>query len=264
MTTLDCYQIDAFTPRVFHGNPAAVVPLRQWLPDDLLQAIAQENNLSETAFFLPRGDGYHLRWFTPGTEVKLCGHATLATAHLLFSELGHVGEQIRFHTLSGELVVERDGSGYRMRFPRRDPVAAVLDPYLCAAMGRKPEEQWEAGEDTLLLYPDRAALEALQPDFARLAEVDTRGVIATAPGEGEYDFHSRFFAPAVGVNEDPVTGSAHCALTPFWAEKLGRNELNALQCSARQGWIRCTLLDDGVWLQGQAVLYARGTLLLPV
>ena len=263
MTELDCYTIDAFTDRVFHGNPAAVIPLEHTLEDAQMQAIAMENNLSETAFFLPQGDDFHLRWFTPGTEVKLCGHATLATAHLLFTELGHTSEQITFHTLSGPLTVERLPRGYRMRFPRRDPQPATLDPYLCAAMGSKPEEQWQAGEDTLLLYSDKQQLDALQPDFARLAEVRTRGIIATAPGDDDYDFYSRFFAPAVGVNEDPVTGSAHCALTPFWATRLEQTTLHAMQRSARQGWLHCTLLDDAVLLEGQAVLYARSRLQLP-
>ncbi len=263
MSELDCYTIDAFTDRVFHGNPAAVIPLSEWLEDAQMQAIAMENNLSETAFFVPRGEDYHLRWFTPGTEVKLCGHATLATAHLLFTELGHAGERITFHTRSGPLTVERQENGYRMRFPRREPKPATLDPYLCAAMGSKPEEQWQAGEDTLLYYSDKQQLDALQPDFARLAEVDTRGVIATAPGDGEFDFYSRFFAPAVGVNEDPVTGSAHCALAPFWAARLEKNSLKAMQRSSRQGWLSCSLQEDAVLLEGQAVLYAHAHLQLP-
>ncbi len=260
---LQAYQIDAFTRRVFQGNPAAVVPLRQWLPERLMQRIAMENNLSETAFFVPEGDRYHLRWFTPDTEVSLCGHATLATAHLLFTELGHDGQRICFHTASGLLEVTRADEGYRMRFPRCEPQPTQLDPYVCAAMGCKAEQQWQAGENVLLLYPDRATLERLQPDFPRLAETTGHGVIATTPGDGAFHFFSRFFAPALGVNEDPATGSAHCALAPFWGQRLGKQHLHALQCSPRRGWIDCILEPEHVILQGQAVLYARFQIPLP-
>lgn len=255
---LDIYQVDAFTDTVFSGNPAAVCPLDAWLPDTTLQAIAGENNLSETAFFVAEGAGFRLRWFTPGVEVKLCGHATLATASVLFEQLHYDAEQIVFHTLSGALHVRRAGTGLSMDFPvhsmeKVDPPAA-----LTAAIGLPAEECFQdSNDDYMLVYPAQAAIKGLQPAMQALLEIPARGIIVTAPGV-HHDFVSRFFAPRVGINEDPVTGSAHCSLTPYWAERLQKTQLRARQVSARGGEVQCELQGDRVVLNGQARLYMQG------
>ena len=253
------YQIDAFAERLFAGNPAAVCPLQEWLPDELLQAIARENNLSETAYFVPLGPGhYHIRWFTPGREVDLCGHATLATAYVLFHELGEAGNRLRFDSRSGELVVEREGDWLILDFPAQPPQACGAPDGLLEALGGEPREVWFAAEDYIVVYGSEQAVRGLAPDFGALAGVGARGVAVTAPGSEGVDFVSRFFAPRVGVNEDPVTGSAHCKLTPLWAERLGKNELIARQISARGGELRCTLVDERVRLAGRGVSYLKG------
>lgn len=257
------YQVDAFTNRAFAGNPAAVCPLGAWLPDDVMQAIAAEINLSETAFFVPSGDGYALRWFTPTTEVDLCGHATLASAFVLMTELSPVRTQVVFSTKSGPLTVAKIGEKLIMDFPSRPPVAVVAPAAaLAAALGRTPAAVWEA-RSLVAVFDDAEAVRGLRPDFQQIAALDTYGVIATAPGTGadaDADFVSRFFAPRQGVPEDPVTGSAHCTLTPYWSARLGRNRLHARQVSARGGEIDCELRGDRVSLVGQAVLVVRGTL----
>ena len=251
------YQIDAFTPRLFGGNPAAVCPLGEWLPDETLQAIAAENNLSETAFYVPAGDRFRLRWFTPRREVPLCGHATLATAHLLLNVFESKANQVVFDTLSGELRVERDGDRLAMDFPAKPPRPGEPPEGMLAALGGEPLE-FLRGHYYLAVYESEAEVRALRPDFPALATMD-EAVIVTAPGD-EVDFVSRFFAPTYGVDEDPVTGSAHCTLAPFWAERQCKPWLEARQLSERGGEIHCEYHDDRVILTGQSVLYLTGTI----
>lgn len=253
------YQIDAFADSLFTGNPAAVCPLQAWLPDEVLQKIAAENNLSETAFFAREGDGYRIRWFTPGVEVNLCGHATLATAYAVFAFEGHPGDVIQFASRSGTLRVRRDGDRLVLDFPADAPRREAAVPGLVEAIGRQPVEEWKGRTDYLLVYERQADVEALAPDFTRLRAVEARGIIVSAPGEA-VDFVSRFFAPRVGVDEDPVTGSAHTTLTPYWANRLGKNDLSAMQLSRRRGWLQCRLAGDRVEIAGKAVPYLRGTI----
>jgi predicted PhzF superfamily epimerase YddE/YHI9 len=253
---LPIYQIDAFSSKIFAGNPAAVCPLTEWLPDTTLQAIAAENNLSETAYFVPNGPRFQLRWFTPRCEVDLCGHATLASAFVLFHELHEPGGLIRFDTQSGELTVARDGDWLTLDFPSRPPGAVSPDAGLLAALGGNPVEIL-AARDYLVRYATEAEVRALTPDMQALTRIDKFAVIATAPGN-DCDFVSRFFAPSKGVPEDPVTGSAHCTLTPYWAEKLGKCKLNARQISERGGELVCTLAGNRVKIAGRAALYLRG------
>lgn len=250
------YQVDAFASRAFSGNPAAVCPLDAWLDDSLLQAIADENNLSETAFFVPDGDGFALRWFTPTTEIDLCGHATLASAHVLFNILGYAGERIRFRTRSGELVVERAGTALAMDFPALPPRPCPAPPALLAGLGATPTAIL-AADDYIAVFDDEASVRALAPDFACFRRLDRRGVVVTAPGS-DVDFVSRFFAPKVGIAEDPVTGSAHCELTPYWAARLGKNELSARQVSRRGGELGCRLHGARVIVSGRAVTFLQG------
>jgi PhzF family phenazine biosynthesis protein len=252
------YQVDAFTSDLFRGNPAAVCPLQEWLPDDTLQAIALENNLSETAFFTRDGDGFKLRWFTPAVEVDLCGHATLASAFVIMSEIVRGSHEVRFQTRSGELVVRREGDRYAMDFPARPPAECQPHPDLIRALGGNPERVLGA-RDYLVVYGSEAEVRSLKPDMARLAATDRFAVIVTAAGR-DVDFVSRFFAPAKGVPEDPVTGSAHCTLIPYWAERLGKTELHALQVSPRGGELWCEHLGDRVRMSGNAVLYLSGTI----
>jgi PhzF family phenazine biosynthesis protein len=257
---LKIFQVDAFASAVFEGNPAAVVPLEAWPDDALLQAIALENNLSETAFFVAQGEGFRLRWFTPNSEVDLCGHATLAAAHVLFEHLGWDQPEIRFASNSGPLVVRRDGDWLVMDFPavRSEPVAVPQD--LQAGLGVLPETVL-AGTDYLVVLDSAAAVQALKPDFVRLARLDRRGVIVTAPGK-DCDFVSRCFYPALAVDEDPVTGSAHCQLSPYWAERLGKQALIARQLSDRGGRVDCQLEGDRVVLSGRAMTYLEGRIFL--
>ncbi|GAB4415231.1 MAG: PhzF family phenazine biosynthesis protein [Bacteroidia bacterium] len=260
MTTLPIYQVDAFATRLFEGNPAAVCPLDHWLPDAQMQAIAAENNLSETAFFVPEGRGYRLRWFTPTVEVDLCGHATLASAHVLFAHLGHPEAVIRFETRSGPLDVRQAAGLYEMDFPALPLRPVEPPPALLAALGMQPLYT-ALGMDYLALLDSEAALVALDPDLEQVAQLPARGLIVTAPGETA-DFVSRFFVPQSGVPEDPVTGSAHCALAPFWAQRLGKDSLLAHQRSRRGGELRCTLRGDRVVLAGQALTYLAGNIFL--
>jgi len=245
------YQVDAFATRAFEGNPAAVCPLESWLDDGLLQAIAEENNLSETAFFVPSEIGFDLRWFTPVKEVDLCGHATLATAHVLFEHLGHAGPVIAFETRSGVLTVRRKGDLLEMNFPACWPKPCEAPEILVKGLGQPPLEVL-AADDYLAVYDSEAIIHAITPDFALLAQLDLRGVIVTAPGT-DADFVSRFFAPRLGVPEDPVTGSAHCTLAPYWAGRLGKQRLSARQISKRGGGLSCELKGDRVLLSGAAV-----------
>jgi PhzF family phenazine biosynthesis protein len=255
---LPLYQIDAFTGTRFRGNPAAVCPLESWLPDDLLQAIAAENNLSETAFCVAVADGWELRWFTPVTEVDLCGHATLAAAQVLFSTGRARVEEITFHSRSGPLCVRREDGLLTLDFPAKTPEPCPAPEALTAGLGRAPVSCLRAA-DYLAVFSSQREIEEITPDFGILRKLDLRGVIITAPG-GECDFVSRFFAPNCGIDEDPVTGSAHCALTPFWAGRLGKTSLTARQLSRRGGELRCRLAGDRVLISGEAVLYLEGTI----
>jgi PhzF family phenazine biosynthesis protein len=258
--TLRQYQVDAFASQPFEGNPAAVCPLDRWPDDSLLQAIANENNLSETAFFVPSGSRFELRWFTPAAEVNLCGHATLATAHVLFEHLGYSEPTVVFTTRGGELRVTRDGAHLCMDFPASHPAPCTAPRRLIDGLGVRPAATL-AAEDYIAVLADEAAVRAVQPDSAALAQLDLRGVIVTAPGDNA-DFVSRFFAPRFGIPEDPVTGSAHCALTPYWAARLGRERLTATQVSARGGTLQCQLQGERVLLAGRAVTVMEAQWLL--
>lgn len=252
------YQVDAFTDRVFGGNPAAVCPLERWLPDATMQAIAAESNLADTAFFVREGDAYALRWFTPTVEVDLCGHATLASAYVILHHLEPGRDRVTFRTLkAGTLVVTRRGERLAMDFPARPPVPVARPADLVAALGRPPTALL-GSRDYLAVYDDAADVAALAPDLAAVAKLDRWGMIATAPGKDGVDFVSRFFAPANGIPEDPVTGSAHCTLVPYWAARLGKTQLEARQISRRGGALACTLEGDRVIIAGRAVLYLEG------
>jgi len=255
------YQVDAFTGRVFGGNPAAVCPLSEWLPDAVLQAIAAENNLAETAFFVPQHQGYLLRWFTPTVEVDLCGHATLASGYVVTHILAPQQSSVMFDTLkAGRLEVRRDGDLLAMDFPSWPPAATPVDPRILTALGRAPAEGFFAHDRILAVYDHAEEVAALKPDFAKMRDVPALGTIVTAPGDNGVDFVSRFFAPSHGVDEDWVTGSSHCVLTPYWASRLGKERLIARQISARGGDLVCTLRGDRVTLAGRAVLYLEGAI----
>jgi len=255
------YQVDAFTSRLFGGNPAAVCPLAEWLSDATMQAIAAENNLAETAFFVPQGEGYLLRWFTPTVEVELCGHATLASGYVVTHILTPERRSVRFDTLkAGPLEVMRDGDLLVMNFPAWPPEPSPADPRILAALGKMPKQSFVARGRTLVVYDRAEDVAALRPDFAAMRAVPGADAIATAPGDGDIDFVSRYFAPNHGVDEDPATGSAHCVLTPYWAGRLGKQQLRAQQISARVGDLVCTLRSDRITLAGRAVLYLEGTI----
>ena len=257
---LPLYQVDAFTDHVFGGNPAGIVPLERWLPDATMQAIAAENNLAETAFFVREAEGYALRWFTPTVEVDLCGHATLASAHVIFERLEPKCDAIDFRTMkAGTLTVARSGNELVMDFPARPPRPIDAPPALEAALGKRPVAVL-AARDLLAVYETERDVAALRPDFEAIRRLDAFAVIVTAPGEREIDFVSRFFAPSQGVPEDPVTGSAHCTLIPYWAERLGKMRLRARQVSARVGDLTCEMKGDRVAIAGKCVLYLEGTI----
>ena len=252
------FEVHSFTDKVFHGNPAGVCPLEDWLDDSLMQRIAAENNLSETAFFVHAGDHYDLCWFTPTLEVDLCGHATLASAYVLFDHLGYEGDAIVFQTRSGKLTVGRDGGFLVMDFPSR-PAEPTTSPDHLAAGLRQEIEQVFKSRDYMVVFESEDQVRELRPDFSELEQIDSEGVIVTAPGD-EVDFVSRFFAPRMGIAEDPVTGSAHSTLTPYWAERLGKNRLTARQVSERGGDLWCRQMGDRVHIAGRAALYLRGFL----
>jgi PhzF family phenazine biosynthesis protein len=260
VTEIPVYQIDAFASRPFTGNPAAVCPLDSWLPNDVMQAIAAENNLSETAFFVSRGDRFDLRWFTPEVEVDLCGHATLAAGYVVLDRLEPDLDQVAFDTRSGALVVRREEDGFSIDLPSRPAAPAEITAALVEALGQTPIGALRA-RDLVAVFPNADVVRRLRPDMARIATLDTFAVAVTAPGDGadaDVDFVSRFFAPQKGVPEDPVTGSVHCTLVPFWAARLGRDELRARQVSKRGGELRCTLDGDRVRLTGHATLVLEG------
>ncbi|MEY2467073.1 MAG: hypothetical protein QOD03_1594 [Verrucomicrobiota bacterium] len=249
------FETDAFAEKPFHGNPAGVCPLTKWLDDATMQNIAAENNLSETAFFVPRDEEFEIRWFTPAVEIDLCGHATLAAAFILFSELGFCGDTVRFHSASGILTVTRADGILKLDFPSRPPVTCAVPDELIRGLGKQPIEVLKA-RDYFVVYTTADDVRSLKPDFNLLGMLDAK-VIVTAPGD-DCDFVSRFFAPTAGVPEDPVTGSAHCTLIPYWSQRLGKTKLFARQVSKRGGELFCELAGDRVLIGGKAVLYSRG------
>jgi PhzF family phenazine biosynthesis protein len=255
------FQIDAFTDKLFAGNPAAVCPLDEWLADDVLQKIAIENNLAETAFFIKKETGnYHLRWFTPEIEMDLCGHATLASAHVLFEELAYPHDNIIFESKSGTLAVTKINDYLELDFPSRPPETALLPESISHALNIQPQEVWKA-RDYLLVYDSEEDIKNLKPNIGQLEQVniDPGGIIVTAKGN-EVDFISRFFTPQAAVFEDPVTGSAHCTLVPFWANRLSKTNFHARQISPRGGELFCDLRDDRVFIRGKAIKYLAGTI----
>ena len=252
------FQLDAFTTRRFSGNPAAVMPMDRFLPDSVLQAIAAENNLAETAFLVPEGVDYRLRWFTPMIEVPLCGHATLASAAVVMERLEPKRRAVVFQSASGPLPVHRVDPGYLMNFPSRlcEPVRTV--PGLAEALGVMPDEVFVNAFNYLAELESAQVVRRLAPDMGALARLDRSGVIVTALGDEGYDFVSRYFAPAKGIPEDPVTGAAHCMLAPYWAKRLGKVDFHAFQASPRGGELMCRLTGDRVELVGSCVFYLEG------
>lgn len=255
---LRLYQVDAFTDRLFSGNPAAVCPLQEWLPDEILQKIAEENNLAETAFYVRKNDQYEIRWFTPAVEVDLCGHATLASAKVLYDFGNYDSDEIIFNSpRSGILKVSRNGDVYTLDFPADRYERADLSPQVIACFNSQPLEAYRGKTDLMLVFGSEDEIRKMVPDFIALMKIKVRGVIVTAPGT-ETDFVSRFFGPQSGINEDPVTGSAHTTLTPYWAQKLGKTRLTAAQLSARGGYLECSVEGDRVKISGRAVTYLQG------
>jgi PhzF family phenazine biosynthesis protein len=257
---LPLYHVDAFTDQVFRGNPAAVCPLERWLPDELMQKIAMENSLAETAFFVPGGDGFEIRWFTPEIEMDLCGHATLASAHVIVRHLRYPLPVIKFSSQSGALAVRVEGDLLTLDFPSRKPQPSRLPQVILDAFPAAPAEVLKS-RDYLLVYDDEEIIRSMHPDQSILNQIDlgTGGVIVTAPGR-EVDFVSRFFSPGASIFEDPVTGSAHCTLIPYWSERLGKQTLHAWQLSARGGVLLCKNAGERVLISGQAVTYLEGTI----
>lgn len=254
---LDIYQADAFTSEVFGGNPAALVPLKEWLPDETLLNIAIENNLSETAYIVPDGEKFHLRWFTPGGEVELCGHATLATSFIMFDQLGYDKDMITFSSLSGDLFVHKKDNGLMMDFPIWDREQIETPEEVIRAFGREPVAYFK-GHDDMAVFDDPQFIRELKPNHSALKELSSRGVLVTSRGDQDYDFISRAFFPKLGIEEDPVTGSAHCILTPYWAEQLGKTSMKAHQASARGGDLWLNLKGERLEITGQAVMYMKG------
>lgn len=255
---LQIYQVDAFTKKVFGGNPAAVCPLDEWLSDEIMQKIAMENNLAETAFFVQKNNQYEIRWFTPAVEVDLCGHATLATAHVLFSHLNHEGKTIRFFShRSGELTVTKNKDFLTLNFPTDLYEKVEMPIFISACFQIEPIEAYKGKTDFMFVFKNEAEIKNIQPDFKQISALDGRGAIVTAPGE-QVDFVSRFFAPQSGIDEDPVTGSAHTTLTPYWSKKLGKDSLSALQLSERKGELFCKYMGERVEISGNAVTYLVG------
>lgn len=252
------YQVDAFTNKIFGGNPAAVCPLDEWLSDHLMQNIAMENNLAETAFFVPRGDIFELRWFTPTVEVDLCGHATLASAHIIFSN-GYANSEIIFISpRSGELRVRKEENQYTLNFPSDIINQVEIPNEIRDGLGVAPLEVYRGKTDFMVIVKDQETVESIQPDFKILTQLNkARGTIVTAPGN-EVDFVSRCFFPQAGVDEDPTTGSAHTSMTPYWSKKLGKTEMKAMQLSKRKGHLTCKYLGDRVEISGQAITYLKG------
>ncbi len=251
------FQVDAFTNELFRGNPAAVCPLDEWLTDGMLQNIAGENNLPETAFFVKEKEGFHIRWFSPVSEVSLCGHATLAASAVIFRKLGYKESYIKFSSRSGELTVKRDADSYILNFPADPPVSIDKDEKLAEALGIDPVEYFKCSEDILLVYQNEGEISSITPDYGKIKMLTQRGVIITAPGT-QTDFVSRFFAPALGINEDPATGSTHTALAPYWSKRLNKEKLTAMQLSPRGGRFNCTNKGDRIEISGRVAFYLQG------
>jgi PhzF family phenazine biosynthesis protein len=256
------YQVDAFADEVFKGNPAAICPLTTWLPDETLQQVAAENNLSETAFYVPNGNGFDIRWFTPAVEVELCGHATLAAAFVLFYHEGYKGDTLHFHShRSGALTVKEQGGLLVLNFPKDRYAEVPLTNDLLAATDKRPLAAFKGKTDYMLVFEREEDIKTMTPNLPVITGLDARGLIVTAKGNN-YDFVSRFFGPASGINEDPVTGSAHTTLIPYWAQQSGKNELSAIQLSERTGVLHCSLLDERVTLAGKGVLFMKGEIFI--
>ena len=254
------YQIDAFASKLFEDNPAAVCPLKDWLPDDVMQNIATENNLSETAFFVPQGNGFHIRWFTPASEVDLCGHATLASAFVLFDILGYKDSRIEFESRSGILTVSKDNEWLIMDFPAQPPVPCDTPEEIVKAFNKVPLECL-ASEDYIVVFENEKDIASASPDFEQLKKLGLRGVAITATSD-RYDFVARFFAPNYGIPEDPVTGSAYTQLTPYWASRLGSTRFSVKQMSARGGELTCEIVEDRVLISGKALKYMEGKIII--
>ncbi len=254
---LPLYHIDAFTDKPFAGNPAAVVPLTEWLSDEILQNIAAENNLAETAFYVKTEEGFHLRWFTPTMEVDLCGHATIASALVIFNYQDYPEKMIRFQSRSGELTVTHEDGWYKLNFPVDQYQIAVPPPALAESLNVAFSEVFKGKTDYLVIVDSEEEVRNLELDIIILSTIPARGIIVSAPGD-DVDFVSRFFAPQSGIDEDPVTGSAHTTLIPYWADKLSKTSLTAKQISKRGGYLQCELVEDRVNIAGQARLYLKG------
>lgn len=258
---MNIYQVDAFTNKVFKGNPAAVCPLEKWISADLMQAIAEENNLSETVFFVKNGNSFEIKWFTPTCEMDLCGHATLAAAHIIFSELNYKEKQIEFNSKSGKLTVTKAADWYTLNFPSEE-ILAIETPELIKQALNGPVLKSYKGKGKLLVeLENETVIKNLKPAFNLLAQIETNMIIVTSKGN-EVDFVSRVFAPNLGINEDPVTGSAHTLLIPYWSKKLHKTKLEAVQLSKRTGFLKCEYLNDRVEMSGQAVTYLKGQLII--
>jgi len=258
---LDLYQVDAFAENVFSGNPAAIVPLFEWLSDDLMQSIATENNLSETAFFVRKGEYFELRWFTTESEVDLCGHATLASAHVLYEHLDYADPAVVFETQSGRLFVDREDNKYSLDVPAWGVREIQVTERVAKALGVRPVELYMGERDMMAVFDNERTVRELTPDFRLVSQLDGMCMICTAPAL-DFDFVSRTFVPEEGIPEDPVTGSAHCTLVPFWADRLGKSELSAFQASKRGGRLDCEHLSDRVKIAGKCVTYLKGQIIL--
>ncbi|MEE2770763.1 MAG: PhzF family phenazine biosynthesis protein [Bacteroidota bacterium] len=259
---IEIYQVDAFTNEVFAGNPAAVCLLDQWLEAELMQNIAMENNLAETAFVVKADENYQIRWFTPTVEVDLCGHATLAAAHVLYHEKSFQGEQLRFWSdRSGQLLVKKDGERLQLDFPADSISEIPVTPELQSCFSVKPLKIFKGKTDYMFIFKTEESIRNISPNLSAIASLDARGLIASAPGK-KVDFVSRFFAPQSGIIEDPVTGSAHTSLTPYWSAQLGKQELEALQLSTRGGHLFCSMEKDRVLISGYSRLYLRGEIVV--
>lgn len=259
--TLKIYQVDAFANAVFTGNPAAVCPLEAWLPDAVMQSIAMENNLAETAFYVREKEGYRIRWFTPAVEVDLCGHATLASAHVLFHHENYAGDSITFNSRSGPLTITRKGDSMTLDFPTDTLSEAELTPELAGAFSIRPTKALRGKTDYMLVYENESQIRNLVPDLSKVEKIKARGVIVTAKGD-KVDFVSRFFGPQSGVNEDPVTGSAHTTLIPYWSGVLHKTDMLAIQCSARSGQLACKMNGSRVAISGKARTFMIGNIFI--
>ncbi|KTD67941.1 epimerase [Legionella steelei] len=262
MKSVPMYQVDAFASALFEGNPAAVCPLDSWLTEKEMQQIALENNLSETAFFVPEGNGFYIRWFTPNEEVALCGHATLASAYVIFEHLGFKDDEIKFNSKSGMLIVRRHGSGLMMDFPELPYHPIEFSAELQQLNLKKPHKVFKSQFDLMFVYENERDVQEAEPDLDAVACLDYRGLILTAPGKNT-DVYSRCFYPGCNVPEDPVTGSAHCVIAPYWCGQLNKSHINAMQGGKRQGQLQCEVKEGRVFLYGTSHLYLQGTIYLP-